>query len=47
MIAAAKATRADLVCNIYLTLYLIETPYNTFANRSDPDQTCKQIRQLL
>ena len=21
-----------------LTLYLIETPFNTFANRADPDQ---------
>ena len=22
----------------YLTLYLIETPFNAFANRADPDQ---------
>ena len=29
MIAAAEATRADLVCNIYLTLYLIETLLQT------------------
>ena len=23
----------------HLTLYLIEMPFNTFANRADPDQT--------
>ena len=23
----------------HLTLYLIETTFNTFANRADPDQT--------
>ena len=23
---------------VVLTLYLIETPFNTFANRADPDQ---------
>ena len=29
--AASKHTR-------YIILYLIETPFNTFANRVDPDQ---------
>ena len=24
-----------------LTLYLIETPFNTYANREDPDQAAK------
>ena len=28
---------------INLTLYLIETPFNTFANRADPDQTALVI----
>ena len=28
----------DLASAGTLTLYLIETPFNTFANRADPDQ---------
>ena len=27
-----------IVSGHHLTLYLIETPFNTFANRADPDQ---------
>ena len=40
-------------CLMLLTVYLIETPFNTFANRADPDQAAlvqteqTQIRQLL
>ena len=27
------------LCHLFsLTIYLIETPFNTFANRADPDQ---------
>ena len=26
-----------------LTLYLIEMPFNTFANRADPDQADDQV----
>ena len=34
-IVAIFANRSD---QIALTLYLIETPFNAFANRADPDQ---------
>ena len=27
-----------LMTRLMLTLFLIETPFNTFANRADPDQ---------
>ena len=30
-----------------LTLYLIETPFNTFANRADPDQAALPDQGLL
>ena len=30
----------------FLTLYLIETPFNAFANRADPDQAAS-VRAAL
>ena len=35
-----------VILNI-LTLYLIEMPFNTFANRADPDQTRVLLRLLM
>ena len=37
-----RVTLHFLVCKMYLILYLIETPFNTFANRAGPDQAALQ-----